>query len=104
MIRSFPNALIVLVAAGLAGCATGPSSTDSQTALIRQNVATAPADLQLLCSAQASRKFDIASDELIPVGSDAIPPDAYRVDVRSKNEAIRCVINQNGQILELVKV
>lgn len=94
-----------LLMAGIAGCAAnGPSPDFADGPVIRQTAATAPADLQLLCSATAARRFNIAENGIIPVSSGAVAANAYQVNMRTSYDSIECVVNDNGEILELARV
>lgn len=95
---------LICASLALGGCVSSSREPAKPKPRIKQSVATAPADLQLLCSAEAAKKFGFRQDEILPVGSDAISPNIFRVDVRTETTAIRCVANRQAQILELVEV
>lgn len=97
--------LVVVASLALTGCmSTAPAPPPEPKPKVRQSVLTAPADLQLLCSAAAARKYNLRRDEILPVGSDAITPDVFQVDIESKGGTYRCVVNRQAVVLELTRV
>ena len=96
--------LLVAALVALNACASSNSTSSTETGKIRQSVQTAPADLQLLCSAAAARKFGLNRNDILPVGSDVIAPDTFQVDVKTTDGTIRCIVNRDGVISELAWV
>ncbi len=91
--------VVALMALGLAGCtASKPQPT------IRSAGATAPADLQLLCASEASTRFGVGRDKILPVSSMAEPGNRYQVNLTMGGEQAVCIINDTGIVESLQKV
>lgn len=90
----------------LAGCATNVSREPIKlrTPAVAQSVSTAPADLQLLCSAAAAEKFGVARDQIIPTDSIRLNTNDYRVLLESKSVSAECIVNRQAQITQLTEV
>ncbi|MGJ8527840.1 hypothetical protein [Maritalea sp.] len=93
-----------LAIALLSGCVSARTAPPASGPIIKQSVKTAPADLQLLCSTAAARKFGFSPSEILPVDSEALSQDAFRVNIRSKSSTMRCVVTKRAEILELVRI
>lgn len=98
MYRGAGYAIFVGFTGILAACAT-PQSGPQPT--VKQVVETAPADLQLACSAQTSKKFP-NSGNVLPLNSELLGGDVYRIHLTSQGGNYVCDINKAGIILSLL--
>jgi hypothetical protein len=98
----FPVSTALLVATGLAGCA---STTPVTTSAIRGSAQTAPADLQLLCASEAQTRFGAPANSVLPIASrPGGAPGSYLVDLKLPAGQATCAINDSGVIASLDKL
>ncbi|MCC2096602.1 MAG: hypothetical protein KDJ29_06900 [Hyphomicrobiales bacterium] len=71
---------------------------------IRQSIASAPADLQLLCATRARERFAIARGDVFPVDSRAAGVNAYEVDLKYKGGRLSCIIDKQANVQRLVRL
>lgn len=94
-----------LVALGLAACQSNSSAPPAPApASVRPAVQTAPADLQLLCASEASTRFGVPADKVLPVSSASTTPGVYQVDLNLGSGQATCSVDANGSILSLNRV
>ncbi|MEO1105034.1 MAG: hypothetical protein AAFW98_15110 [Pseudomonadota bacterium] len=91
-----------LAAAVLAGCQSSRSS--EPTASVRTEVATAPADLQLLCASEASTRLNVDAGNVLPVSSAQTAPNQYQVDLTLGDGNARCVVDDDANIISLERL
>lgn len=93
-----------LCAAGaLAQACSAPAATTAAQPEIRRAVETAPADLQLVCAAEAAEVYELASDRVLPVGSTVEPGGVYTVILTAGDRRAVCTIDDDGRVLSMVE-
>lgn len=88
-----------LAASFLAACNTLGASGPKPT--VKQAVETAPADLQLACSSEVATRFP-NSGNVLPLSSNLLGADVFRVRITSQAESYVCDINRAGIIVSLL--
>lgn len=89
----------LLAASLLAACTTTGSSGSKKT--VKQTVETAPADLQLACSSEVATRFP-NSGNVLPLSSNLLGADVFRVRITSQTGSYVCDINRAGIIVSLL--
>jgi hypothetical protein len=89
---------LVLAVSALAGCQNRSATPSPQTA-VRSAAQTAPADLQLTCSSEASTRLGIQN--ALPVSSALTQPDTYRVELNAGGTAAVCMIKSDGTVVSV---
>lgn len=83
-----------------AGCNTTQTQPGTGQHLVRSSVETAPADLQLLCAAEAATYYGAPSDRVLPLASGRAGAATYEVMLDVAGRRARCTIDESGmQIL-----
>ena len=101
MKTSFATGSAVLAIAALAqGCARQAAQVEQPD--FRQTAATAPADLQLVCAAEAARVYEVASDRVLPVSSFA-EGEIFTVVLNADGTQAVCTVDNEGTVLSLVR-
>ena len=100
--------VMVVLAASLAGCMSGRQQQTVQTAPTapgpaptRATATTAPADLQLLCASEAAARFNVDSNQALPVASSPTADGAFAVQVSLAGGTANCIVDQTGTILSI---
>jgi hypothetical protein len=95
---------IVLIAAALAGfgCSQGPQPAQPQGLAVRAAVETAPADLQLMCAAEAAKVYSAPSDKVLPLSSQRSGATAFEVELDVAGKRARCTIDESGAPITVV--
>ena len=89
----------VLAASFLAACNTLGTSEPKST--VKQVVETAPTDLQLACSSEVATRFP-DSGNVLPLSSNLLGADVFRVRITSQTGSYVCDINRAGIIVSLL--
>lgn len=89
-----------LFALSIAACTTTQSAGPAGPAapMVRQSVATAPTDLQLLCASEAANRAGADSSSVLPTASSVLQPSLYRVDLNVAGTPAFCIIDDAGTI------
>ena len=88
------------MALALAGCNTTQTQSGSGQPMVRASVETAPADLQLLCAAEAATYYGAPSERILPLSSGRTGAASYAVMLDVAGRRARCTIDKSGtQIL-----
>ncbi|MEP1444249.1 MAG: hypothetical protein ABJK39_14680 [Hyphomicrobiales bacterium] len=95
----FTSLLSIIAASVLAACTTTGSSGPKPT--VKQAVETAPADLQLACSSEVATRFP-NSGNVLPLSSNLLGADVFRVRITSQAGSYVCDINRGGVIVSLL--
>ena len=88
-----------LAASLLAACNTLGTSEPKPT--VKQTVETAPADLQLACSSEVMTRFP-DSGNIVPLSSNLLGADVFRVRITSQGGSYVCDINRAGIIVSIL--
>ena len=83
----------------LAACTSTGSSGPKPT--VKQTVEAAPADLQLACSSEVASRFP-NSGNVLPLSSNLLGADVFRVRITSQAGSYVCDINRGGAIVSLL--
>jgi hypothetical protein len=97
---------LLIIGALVIGCSgtTQNSGPSPQTAGLRPAVETAPADLQLLCAAEAANVYSAPSDKILPTSSTRSSPTTFDVDLDVAGRRARCTIDETGTQITVVDV
>ncbi len=95
-------AVLALVASGCAWQSPMSESPEPNRPTFRQTAETAPADLQLLCAAEAAREYGVPSERVLPVSSSA-EGDTFTVVLNADGAQAVCTIDNQGTILSLTR-
>ena len=89
----------------LAGCVgtTSQPITPAGPAL-RSSVETAPADLQLMCAAEAAKVYSAPADKILPVSSARSGETTYDVDLNVNGKPARCTIDDSATTISVVDI
>lgn len=88
------------LALALAGCNTTQTQSGTGQHMVRSSVETAPADLQLLCAAEAATYYGTPSERVLPLSSGRSGAATYEVMLDVAGRRARCTIDESGmQIL-----
>ena len=97
--QSLQTTLIGIAAASLLAACTTTGSGPKPT--VKQAVETAPADLQLACSSEVATRFP-NSGNVLPLSSNLLGADVFRVRITSQKGSYVCDINRAGIIVSLL--
>lgn len=87
----------------LAGCADGTQqAAGPQGPVVRSAVETAPADLQLMCAAEAATVYSAASDRVLPMSSARSSATTFDVELDVAGKRARCTIDESGTTITVV--
>ncbi|MEJ8571650.1 hypothetical protein [Microbaculum marinum] len=94
---------------GLGLMAAGCNSTTQQASApsgqaVRPAVETAPADLQLLCAAEAANVYAAPADKVLPTASARSGSATYTVELNVNGRPARCTIDESGTAITIVDV
>ena len=89
-----------LLVAGCNGTSQQASAPSGQA--VRAAVETAPADLQLLCAAEAAKIYSAPADKVLPVSSQRAGTTSYAVDLNVNGRPARCTIDESGTAITVV--
>jgi len=93
------------VALLIAGCADGTQQAATpQPLATRAAVETAPADLQLLCAAEAAKVYSAPSEKILPVASMRSSPTTFDVDLNVDGRSARCTIDETGTTITVIDI
>lgn len=94
--------LMVAAAAGLLLAACASDGPAVQQEMVRSNVQTAPADLQVLCASEAANQLGANADQILPVSSSVVQPGVFQVDLLVASQPAACTIDSEGNVLSIV--
>jgi hypothetical protein len=92
-------ACVLLAGAGFAGCQSSPEPDQ----MSRTATETAPADLQLLCANAAAQTTGVDGSKVLPVGSNRLDGKTYSVDLNAGGTAMRCTVDDTGNVVSVEK-
>lgn len=93
-------AFLAGAALALGACNTTQTASGPSGHMVRSSVETAPADLQLLCAAEAATYYGTPSDRILPLSSARSGAASYEVMLDVAGRRARCTIDESGmQIL-----
>jgi hypothetical protein len=84
------------------GCSQGPQTATPQAAAVRSAVETAPADLQLLCAAEAAKVYQAPSEKILPLSSQRSGAASYDVELDVAGKRARCTIDESGTAITVI--
>ncbi len=84
------------------GCSQGTETATPQGMAVRATVETAPADLQLLCAAEAAKVYQAPSEKILPLSSQRSGAASYDVDLDVAGKRARCTIDESGTTITVV--
>jgi len=89
------------LAVALAGCSS--IEPPPQPNEIRNQGATAPADLQLVCASEAATRLQINAANVFPISSTSAPG-GFQVTLNTGNGQALCLIDENGAVQSVQRV
>ena len=84
------------------GCSQGAETAAPQAAAVRATVETAPADLQLLCAAEAAKVYEAPSEKILPLSSQRSGTSSYAVELDVAGKRALCTIDESGTAITVV--
>jgi hypothetical protein len=84
------------------GCSQGTETAAPQGMAVRSAVETAPADLQLLCAAEAAKVYEAPSEKILPLSSQRSGTASYDVELDVAGKRARCTIDESGTAITVV--
>ncbi|WP_436643016.1 hypothetical protein [Microbaculum sp. FT89] len=84
------------------GCSQGQQAAAPQAHSVRAAVETAPADLQLLCAAEAAKVYSTPAEKILPVSSARSGQSSYDVELDVAGRRARCTIDESGTLVTVV--
>lgn len=94
-------AAVLCVTLLTAGCQSS-QTTGPQSPIVRSSVETAPADLQLMCAAEAANVYSAPSDRILPLSSARSGPASFDVMLDVAGRRARCTIDESGTAITVV--
>jgi|GEM_PF-2388249 len=101
-VATSPWPALATVAIATLGCQA--SQTTSQQPAVRAAVETAPADLQLMCAAEAANVYQAPSDKILPLSSRRASEVSYMVELDVAGQRAMCTIDESGTTISVVDV
>jgi hypothetical protein len=95
---------MAFAAAAILGCAQQTQTASPQDPVVRSAVETAPADLQLLCAAEAAKVYSAPSDKILPLSSSRSGASTFDVELDVAGRRARCTIDESGTLVTVVDV
>jgi hypothetical protein len=90
---------LALAALGLAACTTTDPGPQQMS---RTTLATAPADLQLLCANAVATSLGVDPARALPVSSRQLDTRNYQVDVDASGRMSSCIVDDDGNVRSVV--
>lgn len=102
--RSASWAGVIVMGLLVVGCNSSTSQQASAPSgqAVRPAVETAPADLQLMCAAEAAKVYSAPADKILPISSARSGTATYTVDLNVNGRPARCTIDESGTSLTVV--
>jgi hypothetical protein len=100
------GALIIVLGTALTGlgCAQGTQPAAPAGPSVRAEVETAPADLQLMCAAEAAKVYSAPADKILPLSSQRTSASTFDVELDVAGKRARCTIDESGTMISVVDV
>ena len=92
----------VFVAGAMLGCSPTSQTEAPQGPVVRSAVETAPADLQLLCAAEAAKIYSAPSEKVLPTASSRSGAASFDVELDVAGRRARCTIDESGTLITVV--
>ncbi len=84
------------------GCSQGAQTAAPQSPVVRSAVETAPADLQLMCAAEAAKVYSAPADKILPLSSQRSGTASFEVMLDVAGRRARCTIDESGSVVTVV--